>query len=163
MRATLLFVLCGQEVLMIHKKRGLGAGKINGPGGKIEAGETPVQAAVREVEEEVMVTPLDPEERGELHFQFVDGLAIHCAVFTATRFSGQPRETDEARPEWFAVDEIPYQQMWQDDQYWLPGMLAGKRFSAYFDFDNETMLSKRIEWIHEESEGGTMDGLNLRR
>jgi mutator protein MutT len=68
-------------VLLIHKKRGLGAGKINGPGGKIEPGETPVQAAVREAEEELRITPVDVEEMGTLRFQFVDGLAIHCVVF----------------------------------------------------------------------------------
>lgn len=148
MRATLVFVRRGQEVLLIHKKRGLGEGKINGPGGKIEPGETALQAAVREVEEELKITPLDLEGMGTLRFQFVDGLAIHCVVFIARGFSGQPTETDEARPEWFPVDEIPYQRMWQDDQHWLPGMLSGKKFSAYFDFDDELMLSKRIEWIH---------------
>jgi len=148
MRATLVFVKRGCEVLLIHKKRGLGAGKINGPGGKIELGETPLQAAVREVEEELKITPVDLEEMGTLHFQFVDGLAIHCVVYTAAGFRGTPEETDEAIPAWFEVDEIPYDRMWQDDQYWLPRMLGGERFSAYFDFDDELMLSKQIEWQH---------------
>jgi len=147
MRATLVFVIRGCEVLLIHKKRGLGAGKINGPGGKLEKGETPVQAAVREVEEELKITPLDLEEVGILQFQFVDGLAIHCVVFTAMGFQGVPEETDEAIPEWFTFDQIPYDQMWEDDHYWLPGMLEGKKFSACFDFDDETMLSKQIEWV----------------
>ncbi len=146
MRATLVFVRRGDEVLLIHKKRGLGAGKINGPGGKIEAGETSLQAAVREVEEELKITPLDLEEMGELHFQFIDGLAIHCVVYLAMGFSGTPEETDEAIPEWFQVDQIPYDQMWEDDQYWLPRMLGREKFRAYFDFDDETMLSKRIVW-----------------
>ena len=35
-RATLLFVIQGNQVLLIHKKRGLGAGNINGPGGRLE-------------------------------------------------------------------------------------------------------------------------------
>lgn len=150
MRATLVFVLRGDEVLLIHKKRGLGAGKINGPGGKIEPGETPLQAAIREVEEELEITPFDLEEMGVLHFQFIDGLAIHCVVYTATGFRGTPKETDEAIPEWFKLDEIPYQRMWEDDQYWLPRMLAGDKFSAYFDFDDELMLSKRVEWEKEK-------------
>ena len=147
MRATLVFVLRGEEVLLIHKKRGLGAGKINGPGGKIEQGETPLQAGVREVEEELETTPFDLEEMGTLRFQFVDGLAIHCVVFIAAGFRGKPEETDEAIPEWFALDKIPYEQMWEDDQYWLPEMLEGNKFSAWFEFDDESMLSKRIEWV----------------
>ena len=96
MRATLVFVLRGKEVLLIHKKRGLGAGKINGPGGKIEPDETSMQAAIREVEEELKITPTDLEEVGVLHFQFVDGLAIYCVVFTAAGFQGTPEETGEA-------------------------------------------------------------------
>ncbi|MEO1370466.1 MAG: NUDIX domain-containing protein, partial [Acidobacteriota bacterium] len=47
-RATLVFVIDGGRILLIRKKRGLGAGKVNGPGGRLEAGETPVQCAVRE-------------------------------------------------------------------------------------------------------------------
>jgi len=72
-RATLLFVIRGGEILLIRKLRGLGAGKINGPGGRIDPGETPLACAVREVEEELRVTPLGVEPRGELRFQFVAG------------------------------------------------------------------------------------------
>ena len=57
--ATLLFVLRGDEVLLIRKKRGLGAGKYNGPGGRLEPGETALACAVREVEEELCITPRD--------------------------------------------------------------------------------------------------------
>ncbi|MGA1129362.1 MAG: NUDIX domain-containing protein, partial [Chthoniobacterales bacterium] len=46
-RANLCFVTRGDEVLLIHKKRGLGAGKSHGPGGRIEPGETAAEAAVR--------------------------------------------------------------------------------------------------------------------
>lgn len=149
MRANLLFVVRENRVLLIHKKRGLGAGKINGPGGKIENGETPLEAAVREVEEELCITPHAPEYRGELHFAFVDGLHLHCTVFRSAGFDGEPAETDEAKPEWFEFDAVPYDRMWADDILWLPGMLAGRKFRAWFDFDDETMLSQRIEW--EES------------
>jgi 8-oxo-dGTP diphosphatase len=45
-RAVLLFVIRGGQALLIRKKRGLGAGKINAPGGRIEAGESPEEAAV---------------------------------------------------------------------------------------------------------------------
>jgi 8-oxo-dGTP diphosphatase len=58
-RATLLFIRRDGLVLLIRKKRGLGAGKINGPGGRIDGEETPLQCAIREVEEELHVTPFD--------------------------------------------------------------------------------------------------------
>ena len=44
---TLLFVRKDDEILLGMKKRGFGTGKWNGFGGKIEAGETIEQAAVR--------------------------------------------------------------------------------------------------------------------
>jgi 8-oxo-dGTP diphosphatase len=149
LRANLLFVVRDGKVLLIHKKRGLGAGKINGPGGKLEDGESAVEGAIREVEEELCIVPLDPEEMGALHFAFQDGLHIHCTVFRATEFEGEPVETDEAIPEWFDFDAVPYERMWADDYHWLPGMLAGKKFSAWFDFDGEQMLTRRIEWLEE--------------
>lgn len=146
MRATLLFVVRDSRVLLIHKKTGLGEGKINAPGGKIEAGETPVEGALREVEEELCIQPIDPVEMGVLRFAFADGLHIHCTVFRAGDFVGQPTETIEARPQWFAIDDIPYELMWEDDQYWLPRMLGGEVFDSWFEFEEETMLSHRIEW-----------------
>ncbi|MCB1234535.1 MAG: 8-oxo-dGTP diphosphatase [Verrucomicrobiae bacterium] len=146
MRANLVFVTRGERVLLIHKKRGLGAGKINGPGGKIEPGETAVGAAVREVEEELCIAVRDATEAGVLRFAFRDGLHLHCTVFRATEYDGEPSETDEATPEWFAFGEIPYDRMWEDDIHWLPGMLEGRDFDAWFEFDGEAMLSKRVEW-----------------
>ena len=87
-RDTLLFVVKGGEVLLIRKKRGLGAGNINGPGGHIETGETPLQAAVREVQEELCITPLNVEARGELRFHSDDFPRIVAYVFVATDYTG---------------------------------------------------------------------------
>lgn len=148
MVANLVFLTRGEEVLLIHKKTGLGAGKINGPGGKLEPGETAMEAAVREVEEELMITPTGLEEMGELHFDFVDGLRLHCSVFRGTGFEGTPTETREAKPEWFPIGEIPLDQMWADDRYWLPDMLAGRKFRAWFRFDGETMLSRKVTFAN---------------
>ncbi|MBN1270562.1 MAG: 8-oxo-dGTP diphosphatase [Kiritimatiellae bacterium] len=143
-RATLLFVVRDGKVLLIHKKKGLGAGKINGPGGRIEPGETPKQAAIREVQEELGVTPLNVEPRGELRFQFVDGFSIHGYVFIADDCDAAPHETDEAIPIWTPLDQIPYERMWADDRIWLPLMLEGRTFSGRFIFDDDRMLDHEV-------------------
>ena len=143
-RATLLFVIRKGEVLLIRKKRGLGAGKINGPGGKLEGGETPLQAAVRETFEEVRVRPREVDHRGELRFQFVDGYSIHVQVFRATGCEGEPRETVEATPMWVPAEEIPYEEMWADDRLWLPLLLADRRFAGRFIFDRDRMLDHDV-------------------
>jgi 8-oxo-dGTP diphosphatase len=145
-RATLCFVIHNGQILLIRKKRGLGAGKINGPGGRIEPGETPLDCAVRETQEEVGITPSDLKSCGELHFQFADGYSLHCTVFTAKSFTGTLIETDEAFPIWTSIDAIPYHEMWADDIHWLPGVIEGGSFRAYFHFDGDTMLSKAVHW-----------------
>lgn len=152
-KPDVLSVLCyirrGDEVLLIRKKRGLGAGKISGPGGKIDPGETAAEAAVRETREELGVTPRDPRHLGELHFQFADGFALQCAVFLAAEHEGEAVETDEAAPLWSRVDALPLDAMWEDDRHWLPDFLEGKSFRAFFEFDGERMLSRRVEWAAE--------------
>ena len=147
-RATLLFVRRGRNILMIHKKRGLGAGKINGPGGRLDPGETPLQAAIRETQEELRITPTGIKAAGELLFQFTDGHAIHGYVFTATGFRGTPTETDEALPVWIDIDDIPYGKMWADDRVWMPLMLQRKRFVGRFLFDGDQMLGCDIVLPH---------------
>ena len=67
---TLCFVIQDGQILLIEKKRGLGAGKVNGPGGRLEKGETAEQAAIRETQEEVGITPTGVQWAGELRFQF---------------------------------------------------------------------------------------------
>lgn len=145
--ATLLFVIRGGRILLIRKKRGLGAGKINGPGGRLEPGETALQCAIRETQEELLITPKHLKERGTLRFQFADGYSLHGTVFTATAYTGTPTSTDEADPLWFDVDKIPYDEMWEDDQYWLPQVIEGQNFEGTFLFDGDKMLGKQLRFF----------------
>jgi len=55
-RLTLLLLRSNGRILLGRKKRGFGAGKANGFGGKVEVGETIKEAAVREMQEESGVT-----------------------------------------------------------------------------------------------------------
>jgi 8-oxo-dGTP diphosphatase len=138
--AVLTFIRREGQLLLILKKRGLGHGKFNAPGGRLEAGETPEQAAVRETQEEVKLTPLNLCFAGQLDFAFVDGYSLRCHVFTSDACEGTPGETDEAVPFWCDETEIPYGRMWSDDRLWIPLMLQGRRFEAQFIFDSDLML-----------------------
>ena len=143
-RATLLFVIRDGEILLIHKKRGIGAGKINGPGGKIDPGESPAECAVRETQEELHITATDVVEAGRLWFDFLDGTRIHCVVFRADDYEGEPTETDEAIPMWYPVDQIPFEKMWPDDELWFPSLLTRRPFEVKATFDGETLLSAQV-------------------
>lgn len=144
--ATLVFVVQDSRILLIRKKRGLGAGKINAPGGRLEPGETPLEAAVREVQEELCITPLELTYSGENLFQFVDGYSIHVHVFKAGDYEGEPTETDEASPIWTPVDKIPYEEMWEDDKLWVPLVLDGTRFFGRYLFDDDVMLDHALDY-----------------
>ena len=143
-RATLLFVVRDGRILLIHKKRGLGRGKVNGPGGKLRPGESPEAGAVREVREELRVTPTGVRAAGELSFQFLDGYSTHVYVFRADGCLGEPVETEEAAPLWAPVDAIPFDRMWEDDRYWIPLMLDGRTFIGRFLFDGDVMCDRDI-------------------
>jgi 8-oxo-dGTP diphosphatase len=155
MRATLMFIVdeSAESVLLIRKKRGLGAGKINGPGGKRDPGESSLQCAVRETQEELGVTALDPVKHGELWFAFVDGLQMHVDVYLATRYEGQAVETDEAVPLWTPLTKLPFDEMWADDAYWLRELLVERRiFTGKFAFDGDKMIDAELKWASGEWE-----------
>ena len=154
---TLVLVVQDSRILLAEKKRGFGAGYFNGFGGKVEKGETILEAAHREMREESTVDALDIERRGVLHFNFQneDGkpveknpfLEVH--VYKATSVSGSPQETEEMRPFWHSLnDPIPYDKMWQDDIFWYPLLLEDKCFLGKFDFVNTTtMVSHEVKEV----------------
>ena len=152
--ATLCFLLDGrppERVLLGRKKRGFGMGKLNGFGGKVRPGETPVRTIVREVAEEsgVVVSPDALRSAGSVTFlfPFEPSFDHHVHVFLTDAWGGEICESHEMEPFWFPIDAIPYDRMWNDDRYWLPRVLAGKRIRAEFSFaeDNETVASWSLE------------------
>lgn len=136
--ATLVFVRDGDKILLGLKKKGFGAGKLNGFGGKVEPGESVEDAAVREVLEEsgVLVDVGDLKSVGKICFKYPSSdWLVH--VFVAEKFSGLPVETSEMVPEWFDVSLLPLNKMWADDEFWLPSVLLGKNVDATFVFSGK--------------------------
>jgi len=153
-QTTLLLLFNGSpttHVLLGYKKKGFGKGKFTGIGGKVEEHETVREAAIREMQEE---TQIEVEEKhlnfaGKVTFHFPTktewDLAIH--VFWAQKWSGTPTECEEIRPEWFQIDDLPFQNMWDDAKYWYPIILDGAQIEAHFvfDTDNETVATHQIQ------------------
>ncbi|KAI5735453.1 hypothetical protein M8J77_018526 [Diaphorina citri] len=140
---TLVIIKKGFDILLGMKKRGFGAGKWNGFGGKVEPGETILEGAKRELQEECHLKSDSLREVGLLEFEFKnDPVLLETHVFTSDQFEGQPTETEEMRPQWFTVDSIPYDQMWLDDKYWLPLLIRGDRFKGYFLFEGQEKILK---------------------
>jgi 8-oxo-dGTP diphosphatase len=135
----------GREVLLGHKKTGLGLGKIVGLGGHVELDESPAEAAVREVREEsgigVRVDSLTELAHVTFLFPARPSWDMDVVVFASAAWSGQPVETEEIRPQWFSVSDLPFDRMWDDARHWLPRVLAGERLAATFTYapDCETV------------------------
>lgn len=150
--AVVSYIFNKNDLLLIEKKRGLGAGKINVPGGHIEKGETPLEAAIRETQEEVSLQISDLKLMGYLFFVFKDGLTMKGYVYTTNSYTGTPTESDEALPFWNPISKIPYEKMWEDDFIWLPEVLKGRYFRGYFEFDGDKMLKREVEFYESEKE-----------
>jgi ADP-ribose pyrophosphatase YjhB (NUDIX family) len=142
---TLCFLIRKNEILLGMKKTGFGQGKYNGFGGKIKEGESVLQATVRELEEEsgIQVEEVQLEHVGILDFIFPASpqLRHDVHIFLARAWRGEPLETEEMKPQWFLHSAIPYDQMWQDDIFWLPKVLTGKRIkgTVVFAENNEDL------------------------
>ncbi len=150
--ATVCLIQRDGKLLLQRKADGrFGGGKWDGPGGKLKPGESPVDGIVREVEEETGLRVIDPALRGSFDVYFGAGDEPHWTVhvFSASRFRGELRASDEGLLRWFPEDQLPYEQMWPSDRHWLPDVLAGRRFQAtlWFDQKAERLLdySVRLE------------------
>ncbi|MFK7915662.1 MAG: 8-oxo-dGTP diphosphatase [Pseudomonadales bacterium] len=140
---TLLFVVHEGHVLLIEKKTGHGAGKINGPGGKLEANETPEQCARRELREELQVAVQTVTAAATLRFIDRSGPQWLGYVFLGQGLIGTPTETAEAQPVWAANDALPLDRMWPDDRIWLPLILAGQQLQGDFLLEGERLVAHR--------------------
>ena len=148
---TLCIIHDHPRVLLGMKKRGFGAGRWNGFGGKVHGNETIGEAAVRGLKEEACIEPRDMEEVGLVHFEFENNEEIvEVHFFKIKDFTGEPVETEEMKPQWFSVDEIPDVPMWSDDSYWMPLFLAGKRFKGRFLFDRPSTPEYQSKIISQE-------------
>ena len=142
------------RILLGMKKRGFGAGHWNGFGGKIAPGETIEEAAVRELWEEtgIEAEPSDLERYGILEFEFQSEpdkvLEVH--VYKVLTHDGDAVETEEMRPQWFMIDEIPFKHMWADDPYWMPLFIKGSKFRGRFLFDEPSTSEKAASIIEKE-------------
>lgn len=139
------------EILLGHKRRGMGFGKWNGFGGKIEKGENMRECAARELFEESGLIA-DPKD-----FQLVADIYFDCPsnpewshggeVYFVTKWQGNPHVSDEMEPKWFSLENLPYDEMWQADCHWIPLILSGKiiRGRITFAADGDTVTDYHFE------------------
>jgi len=150
-RAVICYVQRSNEFLLLLKASGkFGGGFWNAPGGKIQMGETPEEAARREVFEETGLSLGYLEKMGHLEFYFGEGKSEPdwtAEVFVTREFKGELQESEEGKLAWFSGSNLPYDRMWQDDQYWLPLLVQGRKFRGSFEFtgDSKELVRYSVE------------------
>lgn len=157
-KTTVVFPVRGDKLLLGMKKRGFGAGWWNGFGGKLETGETYAENVIRETSEEVGI---NLQESGLTHvadlvFRFNSSVDVVTRAYVARDFSGTPMETEEMRPQWFALDSIPYDTMWPGDDKWIPLILPLEKpqplgFIVDFTKDNKFTAIEQVDTKQIES------------
>jgi len=141
------------QVLLAMKKRGFGKGKWNGVGGKPKDGEKILNCAIRETEEEIRVKPYNLQKVGIFDFHFPEDKKdfdqqVH--LFLVRRWEGEPQETEEMKPQWFEVEDLPFGEMWDDDISWFPFILEGDSIEAEFRFDKDNkVIDHTIRMVEE--------------
>ena len=152
---TLCFPVAGRKDVS-RKKRGFGVSKWNGFGGKIEAGETFLQCAVRELREE---TGLRAEEKDfelvgflDFHFSAAPELDHIGYVYILRHWQGEVCESEEMEPCWFAPHDFPYDEMWKGDRTWVPKVLKEDCVKGIITFaaDGETVQEMEIQPFHPQ-------------
>jgi len=135
--AVVCFIRRNKKVLLQERaQHQRWAGTLNGPGGKIESGESPLEAIKREVAEETALQIHDVTSHGTLRLVFSSAaepdLFVH--VFSTSTFNGRSRGT-AGRLQWFQDDGLPFDRMCPDQRYWLPLVLAGGRLDGICRFN----------------------------
>lgn len=137
---ALCYIRNGGRVLLQLRTGGLfGEGLWNGPGGHVEDGESPKQAAVREVREETGLTVRDLLYHGILTYYFGEAAepAYLVHIFSTDCFEGDPRPSREGQLEWFSENHLPYGHMFPDEPHWVPSLLAGYSFHGTFRISDD--------------------------
>ena len=147
-RATLAVIVKNGQVLLGYKKKEeIGTGTWNGPGGKIEDGETSIECVIRETEDELGIRLIDPTLTAVIYFYAGGECMFEAGVYRATEFEGEPTETDVMIPKWFPKDNLPLNKMLESDHKWFQKAVQGEKFGARVYYKEIAKEFDRIEFF----------------
>ena len=98
---------------------------------------------IRECQEEIGVTPTSYRQVAELDFyggSTEEAWRMYVYAYLCDAWEGEPTESEEMAPKWYKISDIPYADMWQDDEHWLPRALKGEILKGTFTFDEHDNL-----------------------
>ncbi len=159
LNTTILLIEKDNKILLGRKKRGFAQGVLIGIGGKQDTNETIEQTMIRETQEEIGVTPTEYQQVGIIIFDtYYKGEHVNLVlnIFKATNFVGEPVETDEILPLWFSKNNIPYEQMLEDDIIWMEIVLKGQMVTGKVVFDENLKMQQNTIRVCEDGKFETL-------
>ena len=141
--ATLCFVVKDNKVLLARKQRKIGAGFLNGFGGKMEACDNDIsETNIRETEEEIGIKIKQAQKVGEITFHnpstdsSLRNMMVH--IFIATKWSGEPIETDEMKKvAWYKINDLDFNDFLPADQLFVPQVLGEKCVKGLIEYNDD--------------------------
>ena len=148
--ATLCYVRHNGQTLMLYrnkKENDVHEGKWNGLGGKLEAGESPEECAIREVKEESGLIVSNPRLRGILTFPlFTPNDDWYVFLFQFNGYDGELIESPEGELAWVDDDKVLDLNLWEGDRYFLKWLYEGKFFSAKFNYRSGRLIDHQVHF-----------------
>ena len=150
--ATLCYIEKDNKILMLHrvkKEKDMHKGKWNGLGGKLEAGETPKECAIREIYEESGLRATELFLNGLIVFPLFDGENDwHAYLYHVTDFEGGLiSDSAEGNLKWIDKDKVLDLNLWEGDRVFIPWVLENRRFMAKFIYKNKVFKDYQVEFF----------------
>jgi 8-oxo-dGTP diphosphatase len=140
--AVVGFLINQDKVLLGLRKKvsnNLGLNLISGIGGKVGdsaeiANESTEEALAREFQEETGIKIVSPQNTGRVRFIWTHKPKWNqdVTIFIIKEWKDNPIETEAIKSEWYPINNLPKQQMWEDNLYWVPKILNGESIDAVF-------------------------------
>lgn len=148
-KATIVYLLRPEEVLMALKQKVLGINKWFGYGGKIEDYETALECACRETREESRGLIIEEKDLSPVALiDFYNGPDrpfgdpnFRVIFYTAKIWQGEPQDTDEMKcPTWFSIKDLPFHEMKAGDELIIPQVTKEIPQKGYIRFSEDESL-----------------------
>ncbi|MFH1668251.1 MAG: NUDIX domain-containing protein [Candidatus Komeilibacteria bacterium] len=163
LNAVVCYLIKNNKICLALKTAKIGKGCLNGFGGGIEPGEIPVEAAIRELQEET-----DPDETkgvvakacdlqkiaiNDSHNTKSDGQTFVCRVhfYLVHHWVGEIKDTETmVNADWYDIDSLPFRKMMPGDEDWLPAALSGQKVMAQIKlgpYQKELLEKVRVDIV----------------
>lgn len=146
--STLVYIEQNDCYLMLLRNKkaiDVNEGKWIGVGGKLEAGESPEECALRETLEETGLKLQLLKLRGILTFSSEGWEDEIIFVYTSDKFDGQLKECEEGELKWIKKDEISKLNLWEGDRIFLKLLIESDTiFSLKLSYKNDELVEHNL-------------------